>query len=326
MEHIGITEEELKQLSTIEGFNNWQKIERYFPETRYIPDSSKLKTGVISIPPRAERTVSPTLRLYTVITAEGKKLLMRTDTIGRFEKECGLAAFADRIFSEGGVYVSSPVEVGAFDGDRKVYSLYNFFCGDNLARRLPEFSTSHQHAFGVEAGKQLAKLQSVLPGVDDKPAEKTDIFLMLTRMEEKGIKYESFAEASEFLKRHHSIPENRPVTAMHGSFSANTLFLDKDLNVGMLPLSEVCWGDPVSDLAFLSDGYSLPFIKGVFKGMYNGILPNDFFELLAYYTTVAAIFDVENASDDAQRETAIIRARKIAADLDNYQSVIPVWY
>lgn len=325
MEYNGITEEELKQLSTIDGFDKWQKIERYFPETRYVPDSSKLKTGVISIPPRTEKAASATLRLYTV-TANGNRLLMRTDTIGRFEKECDLAAFSDRIFNEGGVYVSSPVEVGAFDGDRKVYSLYNFFCGDNLARRLPEFSTSHQHAFGVEAGKQLAKLQSVLPTPDDMPAEKTDIFLMLTRMEEKGIKYESFAEASAFLKKHHSIPENRPVTAMHGSFSANTLFLDKDLNVGVLPLSEVCWGDPVSDLSFLSDGYSLPFIKGVFKGMYNGLLPNDFFELLAYYTTVEAISDVENAADEAQMETAVLRARKIASDLDNYQSVIPSWY
>lgn len=325
MEHNGITEEELKQLSTIEGFDKWQKLERYFPETRYVPDSSKLKTGVISIPPKTEKLPSPTLRLYTVVTG-GKKLLMRTDTIGRFEKECELAAFTDRIFNEGGVYVSSPVEVGAFDGDRKVYSLYNFFCGDNLARRLPEFSTSHQHAFGIEAGKQLAKLQSVLPAPDDKPSEKTDIFLMLTRMEEKGIKYDSFAEASEFLKRHHSIPENRPVTAKHGSFSANTLFLDKDLNVGMLPLSDAYWGDPVSDLAFLSDGYSLPFIKGVFKGMYNGLLPNDFFELLAYYTTVAALSDVESAADEAQKENAIVRARKIAADLDNYQSVIPIWY
>lgn len=326
MEYNGITEEELNQLSTVEGYDKWRKIERYFPETRYVPDSSKLKTGVISIPPRNEKAVSPTLRLYTVVTGEGKKLLMRSDTIGRFEKECDLAAFANRIFSEGGVYTSSPVEVGAYDNDRKVYSLYNFFCGDNLARRLPEFSTSHQHSFGAEAGRQLAKLQSVPPSPEDKPAEKTDIFLMLTRMEEKGIKYESFAEASEFLKKHHSIPENRPVTAIHGCFSANTLFLDKDLNVGVLPLSEVCWGDPISDLAFLSDGYSLPFIKGVFKGMYNGILPNDFFELLAYYTTVNALSDVENASDEAQRETAIIRARKIAADLDNYQSVIPIWY
>lgn len=325
MEHNGITDEELKQLSTIESFGKWQKVDRYFPETRYTPDSSKLKTGVISIPPRAEKPFSPGFRLYTV-QIKGKTLLMRVDSIGRFERECELAEFSDRIFNEGGVYVSSPVEVGAFDSDRMVYSMYNFFCGDNLARRLPDFSTSHQHSFGVEAGKQLTRFHSVLPTVEDRIPEKTDIFLMLTRMEEKGINYESFSQAAEFLKNHHSIPENRPVTAKHGNFSANTLFLDKDLNVGMLPLSDFCWGDPVSDLIFLSDGYSLPFIKGVFKGMYNGILPNDFFELLAYYTTVAALSDVEAAEDEKQREIAIIRARKIAADLDNYQSVIPVWY
>jgi len=325
LEHNGLTEEELKQLSTVEGFENWQKVERYFPETRYVPDGNKLKTGVISIPPRKEKPVSCTLRLYA-LNIDGKNLLMRTDTINSFEKECALAAFADRIFAEGGVYVSSPVEVGAYYNDRMVYSLYNFFCGDNLARRLPEFSTSHQHAFGVEAGKQLKKFQSVLPQPDDKLKEQNDIFLTLTRLEEKGIKYEGFSQASGFLKKHHSIPENRPATAIHGNFSANTLFLDKDLNVGMLPLNESGWGDPVTDLISLSDGYSLPFIKGVFKGLYNGILPSDFFELLAYYSTERALTDIDGAQNKEELAVAIIRAQKIAADLDNYQSVIPVWY
>ncbi len=325
MEHNGITDEELKQLSHIEHFGQWERIDRYFPETRYVPESDKIKTGVINLPPRKEKKISESLKLYTVIQ-NGKTLLLRTDVSDRFTEEAQLAVFADKIFEKGGAYVSSPVEVGVYLEDTMVYSLYNFFCGDNLARRLPDFSTSHQLSFGIEAGKQLKKIHSILPDSEDTPNVHEDMFLILTRLEEKGIKYEGFKEASEFMKKYHSLPENRPVTAVHGNFSANALFLDRDLNVGLLPLNTAQWDDPVSDLVSLSDSYSLPFIKGVFKGLYNGELPKDFFELLCFYSSYRALSDIDAARNKEDLEIALIRAKKISDDYEKYQSSIPIWY
>lgn len=325
MEHNGITDKELEQLSHIEDFKQWERIDRYFPETRYAPDSEKSKTGVMSIPPRKEKKVSDGLKLYTV-RKNGKTYLLRTDLSDRFSEEAELAAFADRIFNEGGAYVSSPVEVGAYCEDTMVYSLYNFFCGDNLARRLPEFSTSHQLSFGIEAGKQLKKLQSILPSPEDAPNRHEDMFLILTRLDEKGITYNGYKQAANFIKKYHALPENRPITAVHGSFSANSLFLDKDLNVGLLPLNWAQWDDPVTDLVTLPDGYSLPFIKGVFKGLYNGELPKDFFELLCFYSTLRALGDIDSAEDKRDLDIALVRAKKLAYDYEGYQSVIPIWY
>lgn len=325
MEHNGITDEELKQLSHIEHFGQWERIDRYFPETRYVPESDKIKTGVINLPPRKEKKISDSLKLYTV-TKNGKTFLLRTDVSDRFAEEAQLAVFADKIFDKGGAYVSSPIEVGGYLKDTMVYSLYNFFCGDNLARRLPDFSTSHQLSFGVEAGKLLKKIHSILPDPEDTPNIHEDMFLILTRLEEKGIKYEGFREASDFMKRYHSLPENRPVTAVHGSFSANALFLDRDLNVGILPLNTAQWDDPISDLVSLPDSYSLPFIKGVFKGLYNGELPKDFFELLCFYSSYRALSDIDAAQNKEDLEIALIRAKKISDDYEKYQSSIPIWY
>lgn len=325
MEHNGITEEELKNLCDIENSDKWERIDRYFPETRYSPKNDKIKTGVIGLPPKREKPLSDTLKMYTV-KQEGKTYLLRTDVVERFSREGEIAAFADRVFSEGGVYVSSPIEVGAFCGDTMVYSIYNFFCGENLARRLPEYPTSHQLSFGIEAGKQLKKLHSILPGEEDSPNKWADMFLVLTRLNEKGIKYEGFEQASEFMKKYHALPENRPVTAVHGSFSANSLFLDKDLNVGVLPLQDFCWDDPITDLITLPDGYSMPFVKGVFKGLYEGELPKDFFELLCFYSTLSAISDIDSAENKEDLNIALLRAKKLAKDYDNYQSVVPSWY
>lgn len=325
MEYNGITDEELKQMSHIEHFKQWEKINRFFPETRYVPDSDKVRTGVINLPPRKEKKRSEGLRLYTV-TKNGKTYLLRTDDSAHFSEEAELAAFADRIFNEGGAYVSSPLEVGAYLGDTMVYSLYNFFCGDNLARRLPEFSTSHQLSFGIEAGKQLRKLHSVLPGAEDALNVHEDIFMILARLVEKGIQYEGFKEAADFMKKYHALPENRPAAAVHGSFSANSLFLDSDLNVGILPLDSAQWDDPVTDLVSLSDSYSLPFIKGVFKGLYNGGLPKDFFELLCFYSTYRALSDIDAAESKEDLGIALIRAKKISDDYEKYQSAVPIWY
>ena len=317
--------EELKDLSTIEGSDGWTNIDRYEPEPRYVPDQNKHKTGVILMPPGREKPRPETLKMYT-LKKDGKPMLLRTRSIEDFDDECRLAAFADRVFREGGAYLSSPLEVGAYLDDTRVYSLYTYFGGDNLARRLPELYVPQQHALGVEAGKQLAKLHSVLPEEDDAPLPDEDIFMLLTKLGEKGITYNGYQQAETFMKNHSSIVNGRPVTALHGDFSANTLFLDSDLNVGIQPLEEVKWGDPVRDLTTLSDGYSLPFIKGVFKGLYEGAPPKDFFELLAYYSTVRALTDIDTAGDKTELATAITRAEKLAADMDNYQSIVPVWY
>ena len=317
--------EELRELATIDGSDGWTDIEKHFPEPRYVPDQNKHKTGVILIPPRREKPLPPSLKMYT-LKKDGKPMLLRTRSIEDFEEECRLASFADRIFRDGGAYLSSPSEVGAYLDDTRVYSLYTYFGGDNLAKRLPELYIPQQHALGVEAGKQLAKLQSVLPQEDDTPLPNEDIFMLLTRLGEKGITYNGYPQAETFMKNHSAIVNGRPVTALHGDFSANTLFIDNDLNVGIQPLTEVKWGDPVRDLTSLSDGYSLPFIKGVFKGLYEGAPPKDFFELLAYYSTVHALTDIDTAKDNAELATAITRAEKLAADMDNYQSIVPVWY
>lgn len=327
MEINGVNIEELNQFSDIDSYGEWQAIERYYPETRYVPDSNSYRTGVISIPPRNRQPESPYRRLY-LVTAEGKKHLLITDDISFYEKEGEIAAFANRAFREGGVYVSYPVEVGPYADESRVYSLYNFFSGDNLARRLPEFYTPQQHELGIEAGKQLKKLHSISPEDGEEPTEETqdDIFLLLARLDEKNINYDGYKQAVSFMKNHAHIIKNRPIKALHGDFSANTLFLDKALNVGMFPLICPQWGDPIKDLTALQDGYSLPFIKGVFKGLFDGMPPSELFEFLAFYSTERALFDIDTASTDDEKAISILRAQKIAADLDNYQSIIPVWY
>ena len=317
--------DELKELSTIDGFDRWTDIDKYKPEPYFVPDQSKQKTGVIFVPPRRERPRPASLQMFT-LKQDGKPMLLRTRSSEDYEDECAIASFADRVFREGGAYVSSPLEVGGYCNDTRIYSLYSFFGGDNLARRLPELYTPQQHAYGVEAGKQLAKLHKVLPTEEDTVEPVPDIFILLTKLGEKGITYNGYSQAEEFMKTHSSIINGRPVTALHGDFSANALFLDSDLNVGIQPLEEIHWGDPVRDLASLSDSCSLPFIKGVFKGLYDGAPPKDFFELLAYYSTERALMDIDAAADKNQFATAVLRAEKLASDMDNYQTIVPIWY
>lgn len=324
METNGLSQDELKSLSDIEGFDTWTSIERFYPETRYVPENSKVKTGVISMPPKKRPPVSHDRKLYLVST-KGKKLLLKTDNISQFEKEAEIATFSNRAFNEGGVYVSYPIEVGAYAGETKVYSIYHFFSGDNLARRLPELHIPQQLELGVEAGKQLKKLHSIT-AKGAPPEGEEDIFILLTRLEEKNTQYIGFKQASDYMKSHAGITSGRPVCALHGDFSANTLFIDKGLTVGMFPFENPKWGDPISDLTMLQESYSLPFIKGVLKGLFDGAPPSNFFELLAYYSTEHVLSDIDRAHTPDVLANALLRAQKLAADLDSYQSAVPNWY
>ena len=116
--------DELKELSTIDSFDRWTDIEKYSPEPRYVPDQNKQKTGVIFMPPRREKPRPDSLRMYT-LKQDGKPVLLRTRSSEDYEEECVIASFADRIFREGGAYVSTPLEVGAYSDDTRVYSLYS---------------------------------------------------------------------------------------------------------------------------------------------------------------------------------------------------------
>lgn len=319
-----ITNEEDDLLFLIPGRESWTQIEKFEPEPLYVPEQGKLKTGVISIPPKPEKPLPPSLKKYTLMI-NGKKHLLRIRDISEYEEERALAVFSDRVFREGGAYVSSPVEVDAFNNETMVYSLYLYYGGSNLARRLTEFYMPQQLSLGVEAGKQLRKIHSVLPSDDDTLPQEEEILMLINRLEEKGTDYRGFKQACEFIRTHGTIVLARPVTAIHGAFSANKLFLDDGLNVGIMPFEQPAWGDPIRDLATLPDGYSLPFIKGVFKGLFDGDPPKDLFELLAYYSTLNALKDLDEAIGE-QTLPMMIRAEKVAADFDNYQSAIPIWY
>ena len=183
--------------------------------------------------------------------------------------------------------------------------MYNFLTGDNLARTLPTLYVPQQHELGIEAGKLLKKFHALATlgnEVRRKPVD--DIFLLLTKLEEKETQYQGFREASSFMKKHFDITSGRPLNALHGDFSANTLFIDKGLNVGMFPLEDPHWGDPIKDLISLQESYSMPFIKGVFKGIFDGAPPADFFELLTYYSTERALSDINMADNDEDKATA----------------------
>ena len=326
MELSKVTQEELQELSEIDSYGKWLKIERYQPEARYIPEATVTKTANIPLPLRSQPPVPPSRRLYHVTSADGKTLLIKTDDISRFDRECEIAEFADRTFKND-VYVSYPVEVGPYANESRVYSIYVFFNGDNLARMLPTLYMTQQLELGVDAGKMLKKFHSVKPTAQAVPRKpKEDIFLLLTKLEEKGIDYTGFKEAAEFMKKNFDITDGRPVNALHGDFSANTLFIDKRLNVGMFPLEDPHWGDPIKDLIFLQESYNRPFMKGVLKGWLDGTPPSDFFTLLAYYSTERALSDINTAVTEEEKAIALIRAQKLADDLNNYQVVIPSWY
>lgn len=319
-----IDQEILQQLSEIDGFKSWTGISPYRPEKHFVPDREKLKTGVLDMPPRPEQGAADSERLYIVTEAAGSRLLLRTRPIEFYEQEAALAAFCDRIFREGKVYAPAPREVGPYAGDSKVYSLYAFFGGDNLARRLQGFYTPQQLSFGIEAGRLLRKFHSVKPR-DGDPHDKYNVEALLESLSARKVKYKGQKEATDFLLAHKVLLAQRPVCALHGSFSANALFIDKNLNIGFNPLTKPLYGDPISDLATLGDSYSLPFIKGVIKGLYDGVVPKNFFELLAFYTTVRSITDIVEATA-ATLAPALQRAAKIAADYTDYQSSVPIWY
>lgn len=319
---------EFEQLRDIDSFSCWSGIREIEvqPDIPFVGQDLKKLLGVV----RFRQGKASGERCY-VFGKNARQYILRTLPIENYDEICRISEYNYNLAQSIGAPCSLPVEVGACNNETLVYSVYSFPDGAPADELAKELSTTEQYELGIKAGKLLHKIHLVTPppgevrGDFDKALKEGLLSLAQKATDDL---FDGAVTAAEYIEKTLPIVSERPQVALHGGFCLQNLYVDKEGQIGLLPLERAGWGDPVSDFAPITDNFSYPFMRGQLKGYYPDAVPSDFFSLMSLYTAAYAIFTALGAKDGSLNERSYgkWRAERAAKDFENFRCKLPVWY
>lgn len=269
---------------------------------------------------------------YYIQRTNGDEILLRVNDISRYEKAREAAIFAYSVYEKTGINMNVPIEVGACNDDKLVYTMYSWVNGSDAYERIRNLHIPLQYRYGISAGRLLRRIHSIPAPANIMPWEyyyskKIDDYI--NRFNSYGHKFKGSDLAVKYLQNNKHLLVDRPMCALHGDFYTGNLVIDDNGSIGVIDFNQWKWGDPYCDFQsiYLSD--TRAFMKGQIEGYFEGeSVPPDFFPHLLYYNAAKAISSVieANAFGEEAVEEAVKTSEKIVSTSDGFQSLIPDWY
>ena len=284
------------------------------------------------------RTITPIIkgwsndRKYRVVDADGQQFLLRTNNSE--EQHRKFEEFRMMVeFSKTGVYMSSPIDHGLFDNNRRVYTLLSWVEGIEAEEYVKSVSNTQQYKLGFAAGKALRQLHSIQapPTIADwsiRYNKKIDSKLAIYN--EGPVKLQGERYFLDFIEHNRSLINNREQTYQHGDFHIGNLIITPQADIGIIDFNRTDFGDPWEEfnrIIFCAQA-SGSFATGRIDGYFDSKVPEEFFRLLALYISINAIGAIAWAVPFGESDlaTMIKNANSVLDFYDYFNTTIPNWY
>ena len=267
---------------------------------------------------------------YCVTTADGTKYLLRISPMEKqerrkreFEKMCEAASLD--------IPMAQPVEFGICG--EGVYTLESFIEGVDAEEYIPGLPDSQQYAYGLDAGRILAKLHT-LPAPGDAPDwEKrfnAKIDRKITMYENCELKYENGQPFLTYLAENRHLLASRPQTYQHGDYHIGNMMVDGSGTLTIIDFDRDDFGDPWEEFnRIVWCAQAAPaFASGMVDGYFDGNVPMDFWKLLALYISSNALGSLPWAIPFGEGEIQVMRrqAEQVLQWYEDMKIVVPQWY
>jgi len=271
---------------------------------------------------------------YRVTSHDGTNYLLRIMPIEKYETWHKLYDTLHHLTALG-VPMSKPVELGTCP--EGVYVLFTWINGKDLEVVLPTLSKAGQYKLGIEAGKILRIIHSVLAPDNEEPwAAKVNRSIdnnLKKYWENKVNQFEGSEHAIHYIEQNrkqlNGLLENRPQCFTHGDYSVPNMMVEND-ELRIIDFDRYRYDDPWSEFfkTIFSARISPHFTTGQLHGYFDGEPPHDFFRLLALYTSYRLLTAISWAIPHGQEEVDFVV--KLCADtlkwFDNMNNPVPTWY
>lgn len=271
-------------------------------------------------------------RKYYVETIHGERWLLRVSDISKYEEKKHEFNLMKRIATVG-INMSQPVDFGVCDGGESVYQILTWVDGAEAKEVLPFLSEKVQYDFGREAGRMMLKMQTI----ESYPPSSEWVHIYGERASEYIEAYKACGATLvgeellfSFLERHSSCLDNRPRCLLHADFQSDNMVISPDNELYAIDFQGSGVVDPYYALTgvMVTAAVSPQFSTGQLHSYFGGQVPEDFWELNAFYTVAESInaFAVAVTLGQEEVDSSNEMMKATLEWFDNFNNLIPAWY
>lgn len=269
---------------------------------------------------------------YYVENIKGQKFLLRVSDISEYEIKKSEFDIMKRIFSTG-IKMSEPVDFGKCNNGKCVYLLLKWCEGNEAKEILPSLSLGEQYAYGCEAGKILKRMEKIeyhspSPDWGKNYGNKVAGYISTYRNCHKKLFGDDMLLS--FLDKHSGCLKQRSASLLHADFQSDNMVISPTKELYIIDFQGSGTVDPYYALAgvMVTAEVSPEFSTGQLHGYFDGDVPDDFWELNAFYTAAESLnaFAVAVTLGQEEIDYANRMMAKAFEWLDNLNRLIPVWY
>ena len=276
---------------------------------------------------------------YCALTADGSKYLLRISSIDRlerkrreFEKMREVAAL--------GIPMCQPIEFGTVGADAHigpdsaVYSIQSWIDGADAEEAIMAMDENAQYRYGLDAGRILAKIHTI-PAPADAPDWEIRFNAKIDRKiamyENCEPKYESGSDAFlQYIAENRHLLKNRPQSYQHGDYHIGNMMIDSNGVLTIIDFDRDDFGDPWEEFnRIVWCAQAAPaFASGMVDGYFDGLVPMEFWKLLALYISSNTLGSLPWAIPFGEEEIQVMRkqAAQVLEWYDGMKNVVPPWY
>jgi aminoglycoside phosphotransferase (APT) family kinase protein len=199
---------------------------------------------------------------------------------------------------------------------------------------LPSFSNEEQYQCGIQAGKALQTLHTV---VQEEMGETWKTYRLnkykryMNMIKEEGYIYSYLDKIDEFVEKYCHYLDNRPLHFLHDDFHPSNLLFENHHFTAVIDFDRFEFGDPYHDfhkMALFSRSISVPFSVGQIHGYFNGEPQNEFWIYYALYAALIIPSDIVWSHKVTPNNINEMwnRINQIVSDHQEFTSHVPTWY
>ena len=205
--------------------------------------------------------------------------------------------------------------------------------GGDAEEIIPTLPEEEQYRHGLDAGRILKKIHSIPAPADvhnweeyfnRKIDRKLEAYLACP------LRYEGGDHFINYLAENRHLLKNRPQCYQHGDYHVGNMMIDSHGVLTVIDFDRDDWGDPWEEFNRIvwCAQLSPSFASGMVDGYFGGNVPEEFWRLLALYTSSNALGSLPWAIPFGEEEVAVMRRQgaEVLRWYDNMTCIIPRWY
>lgn len=267
---------------------------------------------------------------YVATAPNGEKFMLRISGAEKLEAKKLEFEMMKRV--EGlGVPMCRPIETGMCA--QGVYSLQGWIEGADLYDVIDGFDPEKRYAYGLEAGRMLAKIHSIAAPDDVEPWEKRfnrKIDRKFRAYDECPVKFDGDEKMKRYINASRHLLAGRPQSFQHGDYHIGNMMVDRAGTLTIIDFDRADFGDPWEEFNRIvwCAQKSPSLARGMVDGYFCGNIPDMFWRLLELYISSNTLSSVYWALPFGQIEvdTMLAQAAEVFDWYDGMTRVVPRWY